>query len=186
MNFRKHYDLRGQHAFLSASKYNWLSYDEDKLVTVFQNALAVERGTQLHDLARRCIELGVRLPSTKQTLNMYVNDAIGFRMTPEQILYYSNNFFGTADTICCRDGQLRIHDLKTGATPTKMDQLEIYAALFCLEYLYKPEDISMELRIYQTANVVVHHPEPRRIQDIMDKIVLFDKKIEKLRQEEEL
>lgn len=184
MNFKKHSDLKGRHAFLSASKYSWLGYDEAKLVNVFHNAMAVERGTQLHDLACRCIELGVRLPETKQTLNMYVNDAIGYRMVPEQVLYYSDNFFGTADAICCRDGYLRIHDLKTGATPTKMDQLEIYAALFCLEYMFKPEELDMELRIYQVSNVVIHRPAPDRIQDIMDKIVVFDKRIEKLRQEE--
>lgn len=185
MNFNKHSALEGQHAFLSASKYSWLNYDEGKLATAYASFMAVQRGSELHDFARRCIELGVRLPKNKQTLNLYVNDAIGYRMTPEQVLFYSRNCFGTADAIAFRDGYLRIHDLKTGASPTKMDQLEIYAALFCLEYNYKPNDIEIELRIYQSENVVVHHPESDRILDIMDKIVLFDKRIEKMRQEEE-
>lgn len=63
-------------------------------------------------------------------MNMYVNDAISFRMVPEQILFYSENCFGTADTIVFRNGTLRIHDLKTGVVPAHMEQLEIYAALF--------------------------------------------------------
>ena len=184
MNFNKHSQLEGQHAFLSASKYSWLNYDEDKLASAYLSFLAIQRGTELHDFAKRCIELGVRLPRNKQTLNMYVNDAIGYHMTPEQVLYYSSNCFGTADAISFRDGYLRIHDLKTGASPTKMDQLEIYAALFCLEYQYKPTEIDTELRIYQSENVVVHNPEPWRILDIMDKVVLFDKRIEKMKQEE--
>lgn len=184
MNFNKHSQLEGQHAFLSASKYSWLNYDEDKLASAYLSFLAIQRGTELHDFAKRCIELGIRLPRNKQTLNMYVNDAIGYHMTPEQVLYYSPNCFGTADAISFRDGYLRIHDLKTGASPTKMDQLEIYAALFCLEYQYKPTEIDTELRIYQSENVVVHNPEPWRILDIMDKVVLFDKRIEKMKQEE--
>lgn len=184
MNFNKHSQLEGQHAFLSASKYSWLNYDEAKLASAYDAFMAIQRGTELHDLARRCIELGVRLPRNRQTLNLYVNDAIGYKMTPEQVLCYSRNCFGTADAIAFRDGYLRIHDLKTGASPTKMDQLEIYAALFCLEYSYKPNEIDTELRIYQSENVVVHNPEPDRILDIMDKIVLFDKRIEKMRQEE--
>jgi hypothetical protein len=30
---------------------------------------------------------------------MYVNDAIGYQMTPEQPIYYSENCVGTADAI---------------------------------------------------------------------------------------
>ena len=100
-------------------------------------------------LRAQCIMLNQKLPKSKQTLNMYVNDAIGFKMTPEQILYYSDNCFGTADAILFRNNFLRIHDLKTGKIPAHMEQLEIYAALFCLEYKVKPADIEMELRIYQ-------------------------------------
>ena len=52
-----------------------------------------------------------------------------------------------------------------------MDQLEIYAALFCLEYRIKPTDIEIELRIYQNDEVLVHNPAPEDIVQIMDKIV---------------
>jgi uncharacterized protein DUF2800 len=185
MNFNKHYDLAGQHAFLSASKYHWINYDEEKVVSAFTKYLAVQKGTELHDFAKRCIELRIKLPKMKQSLNMYVNDAIGFRMKPEQPLFYSVNAFGTADAISFRDGTLRIHDLKTGITAVSMNQLQVYAALFCLEYDEIPEQIDIELRIYQTEEILVHKPEPAIIKEIMEKIVKFDKRIEKLKAEME-
>lgn len=77
--------------------------------------------------------IGQKLPRLNKTLNAYVNDAIGYKMIPEQILFYSDNCFGTADAIVFRNGLLRIHDLKTGVIPAHMEQLEVYAALFCLE-----------------------------------------------------
>ena len=184
MNFNEHGQLKGCHAFLSASKYHWVNYDEEKLATTYSNFLAVQKGTKLHDFAAQCIELGQKLPKSKKTLNMYVNDAIGFRMTPEQVLYYSDNCFGTADAISFRDGLLRIHDLKTGATPAHMEQLMIYAALFCLEYRMKPAEIGMELRLYQSDEILIHEPEVDEIVPIMDKIVSFDKLIQRIKEQE--
>ena len=183
MNFNKHSNLEGRHAFLGASKYYWLDYDEAKLISAFQSSLAKQRGTELHDFARRAIELGIKLPKSKKTLNMYVNDAIGFKMTPEQPLYYSENCFGTADAISFRNNILRIHDLKSGATPAHMEQLMIYAALFCLEYHVDPDEIDIELRIYQSDEVAVLNPEPMAILTIMDKIVFFDKKLSQVQGE---
>lgn len=183
MNFRKHSELEGKHAFLSASKYHWLNYDMDKLVSSYLNFLSVQRGTDLHELAKRCILLNVKMPKNKQTFNQYVNDAIGFRMTPEQPLYYSDNCFGTADAISFSDNKLRIHDMKTGANPASIHQLEVYAAIFCLEYHIKPDDILIELRLYQSNEVIVQTPPPEVISAIMDKIVLFDKEIEKIKSE---
>lgn len=185
MNFNKHYDLVGQHAILGASKYHWINYDEEKIDATFNKFLAAQRGTELHALACDLIRLKTKLPKTKQSLNMYVNDAIGYRMKPEQVLFYSPNSFGTADTICFRDGILRIHDLKTGVTAVSMIQLEIYAALFCLEYDVNPEKIDIELRIYQSDEVLIHHPEVEAIKTIMAKIVAFDKRIEKIKSETE-
>lgn len=115
---------------------------------------------------------------------MYVNDAIGFRMRPEQVLYFSDNCFGTTDAISFKSGVLRIHDLKTGVTPASLHQLEIYTALFCLEYGIKPGDIEIELRIYQNDDVLVGKPEGPDIVPIMDKIIIFDKRINKIKQEE--
>lgn len=184
MNFKAHSNLEGQHAFLSASKYHWINYSEEKLAESWMKYMATLRGTELHDFACKCIRLNQRLPKSQKTLNMYVNDAIGYRMTPEQPLYFSNNCFGTADAICFRQNMLRIHDLKTGQIPAHMQQLEVYAALFCLEYDQKPDDIGMELRIYQNDEILVHEPHREHISSIMEKIVVFDKRIEKLKLEE--
>lgn len=184
MNFNNHFNLEGKHAFLGPSKYHWINYDDDKLVTAYKNFLAVQKGTELHAFAKECIRLGIKLPKSKSTLNLFVNDAIGFRMTPEQPLYYSENCFGTADAISFRKNKLRIHDLKTGATPASMMQLEIYAALFCLEYDIRPKDIEIELRIYQSNQAIVHSPEIDEIIPIMDKIISFDKLLNQINKEE--
>ena len=184
MQFNYHGNLAGQHAFLSASKYHWINYDEDKLISTYNNFAAAQRGTELHDFAAQCIKLGQKLPRSNKTLNMYVNDAIGYKMKPEQILYYSPNCFGTADAIAFRDNFLRIHDFKSGVTPAKMEQLEIYAALFCLEYKVKPSTIGMELRLYQSNDIIYHEPTAEEILPIMDKIVDFDKIITKMKLEE--
>lgn len=183
MNFNNHSMLEGKHAFLGASKYHWINYDADKVADSYSRFLAVQKGTELHDFAAQCIKLGQKLPRSKKTLNMYVNDAIGFKMTPEQVLYYSENCFGTADSISFRDGLLRIHDLKTGVIPAHMEQLMIYAALFCLEYKVKPSEIDMELRLYQSDNVFYHNPTAEDIVPIIDKIISFDKIIANIKLE---
>ena len=184
MNFNKHSSLEGQHAFLGASKYHWINYSEEKVADSYLKFLATQKGTELHEFAAQCIKLGQKLPKSKKTLNMYVNDAIGFRMTPEQPLFFSENCFGTADSISFRDKLLRIHDLKTGVTPAHIEQLEIYAALFCLEYKMKPSDIDIELRIYQSDEILYFNPTAEDIVPIMDKIITFDKVITKLKAEE--
>lgn len=181
MNFNKHSGLEGQHAFLSASKYHWINYDDDKLAAAYCNFLATQKGTVLHEYAAQSIRLGQKLPKSQKTLNMYVNDAIGFKMSPEQILYYSENCFGTADAISYRNHFLRIHDLKTGTIPAHMEQLEIYAALFCLEYNVKPGEIKMELRIYQNDEILYHNPTVEDIVPIMDRIMMSDKIINKIK-----
>jgi hypothetical protein len=184
MLFNKHLNLAGQHAFLSASKHHWIRYDDEKLDRVYLASMAAKRGTELHALGHELIRMGVKLPSSKKTLNMYVNDAIGYRMTPEQILFYSDNCFGCADTISFRRNTLRIHDLKTGLIACSVEQLEVYAALFCLEYRFKPLDIGIELRIYQSDEVQVYEADPDVIFHIMDRIITFDKRINDLRMEQ--
>lgn len=184
MNWNKHLQLEGQHAFMGASKYHWISYDDTKLIDTFIKMQAVQKGTRLHALAAELIDLKVRLPKSRKTLNMYVNDAIGFRMQPEQVLAYSNNCFGTADAISFRKDELRIHDLKTGIVPAHMEQLMVYAALFCLEYKKKPGELDMELRIYQNDDIGIFNPAADDILPIMDKIIRFDKIIENLKEQE--
>lgn len=181
MKFNEHFELEGRHAFLSASKYHWINYDEDKISDAFLKHQAIQKGTELHELASNLIKMGVKLPRSTKTLNQYVNDAIGFKMKPEQVLYYSENCFGTADAISFRSNALQIHDLKTGISPTSVKQLMVYSALFCLEYGIKPIDITIELRIYQSDEIIVYTPEPEEITNIIDKIILFDKRIEILK-----
>lgn len=186
MTFNKHLDLVGQHAILGPSKPYWLRYDEDKLQDSYLAVLARQRGTDLHDLARRCIELGIRQANTKASFNRYVNDAIGFKMTPEQVLKYSYNCFGTADTICFSEAKklLRVHDYKSGETPGDPEQLEVYEALFCLEYDYKPEEIESELRIYQFDEPYrAWSPDPKDIRFIMNKIISGNKILERMKME---
>lgn len=181
MTFNDHSRLAGQHAFLSASKYHWINYDPDKIASAYTNFMATEKGTELHEFAAKCITLGQKLPRSKKTLNNYVNDAIGFRMTPEQVLYFPENCFGTADSICFRDDILRIHDLKTGVIPAHMEQLYIYDALFCLEYRIKPKNIQIENRIYQSDDILIANPGEEEIEPIMEKIREFDPIIAKLK-----
>lgn len=180
MRFNTHTAVAGMHAFLSPSGYHWLNYDEDKLIQSYTNKKAAQRGTELHNFAAEAIRLGIRLTNNKQTLNQYVNDAIGYRMTAEQPLFYSVNCFGTADAISFYKNKLRIHDLKTGVTKASELQLYIYAALFCLEYGHKPGEIDYEFRIYQESEIHVYIPEPDEIAHVMDRIITSDKKITEL------
>ena len=184
MIFNDHSRLEGKHAFLSPSGYHWLNYSDEKLDISYIRAQAVERGTRLHAVAAELISLKVNLPKNKKTLNAYVNDAIGFKLQPEIVLYYSPNCFGTADAIGFDEKKniLRIHDLKTGETKASLAQLEIYAAIFCLEYHYDPEKIGIILRIYQNDDVFEEESDPHIIRDIMNKIIRFDDRIEQLKQ----
>lgn len=180
MFFNRHTNLEGLHAPFGASKSSWLRYSDEKIVEVYNNLQAAEMGTRLHEWAKQTIDLGIKQSRSKKTIYSYVNDAIGFNMSTEVILFYSENFFGTADAISFRNNFLRIHDLKTGRRPVHMEQLEIYAALFCLEYKVKPGDIHIELRIYQNDEILVHEPTAEDILPIMDKIVHVDKMLEKI------
>lgn len=180
MQFYDHYNLAGKHAFLGASKSSWLRYDEAKLQETYRKAQAAALGTRLHELAAEHIQLGLPFGEPDEhdplmsTVAKFVNDAISYKMSPETVLYYSEYAFGTADAISFDEDSefLRIHDLKTGVGPTKFEQLEIYAALFCLEYCVQPT-VQMQLRIYQHGEPRTHIPESDDIRDIMDRIVRF-------------
>lgn len=184
MQFNRHTNLNGLHAPFGPSKSSWLRYDDAKVVEVYSNMKAAEVGTRLHEWAKSTIDLSIKQPRSKKTLYSYVNDAIGFGMDTEVVLFYSERFFGTADAISFRNNTLRIHDLKTGKRQAKMEQLEVYAALFCLEYRIKPGDIDMELRIYQNDEILYHNPTAEDILPIMDKIVHLDKLLSKIEYEE--
>ena len=187
MKFNDHKKLEGAHAVFSPSQSSWLRYNDDKAIEVFLNKKASEIGTRLHQWAKDTIDLRIKQPRSNKTLYTYVNDAIGFKMDTEVVLYYSDRFFGTADAISFRNGVLRIHDLKTGKSgkiEDHIEQLEIYAALFCLEYKMKPGEIEMELRVYKNDEVLVHNPTAEDILPIMDKIVHLNKLLERMDEED--
>lgn len=181
MQFNNHFNLEGLHAPFSPSQPSWLRYNDEKAIEVYLNKKAAERGSKLHQWAKDTIDLGIKQPRSKKTIYAYVNDAIGYKMDTEVILFYSNNFFGTADAISFRNNFLRIHDLKTGKVgkiEDHMEQLEIYAALFCLEYKVKPGSIEMELRVYKNDEILVHNPTASDILPIMDHIIHLNKLLE--------
>lgn len=182
MNFNKHLEVEGKHAFLSPSSYHWTNYTDEKLDERYLSMTAAAKGTALHAFANSAINLGVKISRSNKLLSLYVNDAIGYKMESEQPLYFSDNCFGTADTISFRRQVLRIHDLKTGLTPVSEKQLEVYAAIFCLEYGISPLDITMEFRIYQNDDVIIYDGVPDIIFHIMDKIVSFDRRIQLLKE----
>ena len=185
MQFNSHKALEGLHAPFSPSQPAWLRYDDNKAIESYNNKQAAEMGTRFHEWAKNTIDLGIKQPKSKKTLYAYVNDAIGYKMDTEVVLYYSPRFFGTADSISFRNNFLRIHDLKTGKTPVHMEQLMVYAALFCLEYKIKPGEIDMELRIYQNDDILVCNPTAEDIVPIIDKIVHLNKMFDKLESRED-
>lgn len=184
MEWNKHFGLNvnNMHAFLGGSKYSWLNYDDQKLITSYANAQAAKDGTELHawvaDTIRKIQKFGkkygIDIRKKRKTIPMYVADALKYNMRTEQLLYYSENCFGTADSISFENNLLRIHDLKTGTTPAHMEQLEIYAALFCLEYQVDPGTIKIELRIYQNDDIEVANVTKDDVLPIMEKIIRFD------------
>ncbi len=206
MNWNQHRNLEGSHAFLSASKYSWLSKSNEEIVQSYTNSFAQAIGTMTHafaadyirfreklrksdsralkiDLMRRGIpEYAIDIRGFFPTVMSYVNDSIDYMMDPEVLLYYSDLCFGTADAIQVSDKVLRIHDLKTGTTVAKIEQLKIYAALFYLEYDVKPERLRTELRIYQSDDILVHEPEVDEIREVMNAIVEKDRVLQKLKE----
>lgn len=208
MIFLSHDKLKGKHAFLSPSQPFWIRYSDEQLYQKYVSSYSTEMGTSLHKLAETLISNNLKLKKgdkltvlshllndniPRDTIDMdriysnfmnYVNDAIGFKLTPEQILYYSDYCFGTADAISFRNNFLRIHDYKSGTQPAKMEQLLAYAALFCLEYKVKPAEIEMELRIYQNDEVLFHKPTAEDLIPIMDTIVHHTRRLERINGEE--
>lgn len=184
MRFNKHLRLRGEHAFLSPSNYHWINYTSNRLSERWTALQAAAWGTVQHEYAMNEIRAG-RLSEHSGILGMYINDCINDRMETEQVLYYSENCFGTADAISFRYKKLKIYDYKSGLIKASIHQLEVYAAIFCLEYELDPYKMDIELRIYQGDEVSVFDADPEDIKLIMETIVEFDKQIEQLKREEE-
>ena len=179
MQWNDHKQLEGKHAFLGASNFHWINWNDQIFENRYYSQFATTIGTAIHALAHDCILNRTKLNKHDRHLiemtlyhvfipkdaydpddilmNLipFVNDAIGYHMSSEILLYYNNYCFGTCDAISFNEKEklLRIHDLKTGSTPAHMEQLLIYAALFCLEYHKNPHQFRTELRIYQNFNI---------------------------------
>lgn len=199
MNFNKHSDYEGKHAILGASKHSWLNDNDEQVVARYINSFSTVIGTLVHDYAKDRILHRLPMEDNRSEKNAlllhllkndipfrvidldrlfynllpYVNDAIGFKMTPELVLYYSDYSFGTADALSYGRGVLRIHDLKTGTSATSMDQLMVYSAWFFLEYKKEVnfQKSRTELRIYQNNEVLCHTPTNDEIFAIMERII---------------
>lgn len=205
MIFEEHSELEGKHAVFAPSSPSWLRYDPEKIINRYIESYASEIGTALHELAADLISEKETLNKSDKKVvihhlrkagydrklikrysgsfypifSAYVNDAIALNMQSEVKLYYSEISFGTADAIQFYPEKqlLEIHDLKTGMKPAKMEQLEVYAALYCLQYKQDPLKTNFELRIYQNDQVLVHTPDPADIRRVCDTIVYINKVI---------
>lgn len=208
MIFNEHLNLRGKHAVFSPSNYAWLRDSKEDAIRRYVNSFQAQTGTILHELAEEYILQGFKMnrydkkqvplrlltkgiPSSVvdrlpiddifENLENYVNDAVDYNMSPEVILYYSDLVFGTADALAYNEQEcfLRIHDLKNGTTPAKIDQLIAYDALFRLQYCpimrVRPEKIKSELRIYQGGEIIFYNPEPDEIIEAMEQAKSVDK-----------
>lgn len=176
MKFKQHSECEGKHALLSASKYHWINDEPEELLERVSKANNAALGTRLHAFAHDAISLRRNQPNNHQTLNLYINDCIGYRMETEVVLFYSWYAFGTADAIQFRqesDGRfvLRIFDLKTGTSKASFQQLIAYAALFCLEYDVKPMTIDYDLRIYQNDQAYLYDTDPEEVAHVMDRYI---------------
>lgn len=188
-----HPELKGQHAFLAPSDTSWPNYEQENLDKRFYTAQAAAHGTRLHEFAAEAIALRMRMPDLAKTMNLFVNDSIGYKMYSELMLFYSFNCFGTADSLGFReelaeDGEtkikkLRVFDLKSGTSRTSPVQLFSYCAIFCLEYGFKPSELKFECRIYKSDKVEIYEPDWTEILQIMEKIKDFDDRLEYLKTE---
>lgn len=183
MQFNEHARLNGRHAFLSPSQYHWINYDADRLRTRYKTSQAAMEGTDQHYYAAEAISLREWQADETTTLGLYVNECIRHAMHPEVVLYYSDNCFGTADAIDLVGSTLKIFDLKTGVSRTSEKQLEVYAAIACIEYGWDPYSLEYDLRIFQFGEARCYTTEPETIQAIIEKIIAFDIEIDHIREE---
>lgn len=129
MKFNNHKEYEGRHAFLGASQYRWINWDFATLEERYYGQYAQLIGTAIHELAHDCIVNRIKLTKDdKHMIELYlsklfvpkaaydsesillnlipfVNDAIGYHMSSEIVLFYSENCFGTCDAIIIDEKQ---------------------------------------------------------------------------------
>lgn len=115
------------------------------------------------------------------SVKMFVCDSIGFRMESEQKLSVSKVIEGTADAVRFypKDNLLRISDLKTGSRPAKIEQVFIYAALYCYENRLDPLKTNFEARIYQNGEIYIEQPTGEEIKSLLNTILHINEVVSK-------
>lgn len=142
------------HATFSPSDRTWLNYDREKIIQRINAARAVQRGTELHELAEHCIKMKTPLDESNGIISSYVKDCIDMGMDTEVTMMYSEDIGGTADAIHfdSSSNTLYVFDLKTGEGRAYFNQVVIYAALWCLIHIVNPLTIKFDLRIYSRTH----------------------------------
>lgn len=190
-----HKEYEGKHALMGASNPHWLNYDSKAFENKYYSRYSQEIGTALHQLAHDCIVGRIKLSKHDthlvemalfkafipkdaydpniilKTLMPFVNDAIGFHMSSEILLFVNEFCFGTTDAIVYNEYEkiLRIHDYKSGSIPGKIEQIYIYMAMFCIEYNIDPRKLNLiEARIYQNCECLIDNPPAEVILNIIN------------------
>lgn len=147
-----------KHAVFSPSEKYWVNYDRARIIQRYDQVIAIERGTALHELAAKCIDLKIHLDPCEGVIATYVSDCISYKMDTEVELVFTNEINGTADAIRYdrESNTLYVFDLKTGSTKASLVQVMIYAALWCCVHNRDPLTLSYDLRIY-------HNQYPEKI-----------------------
>jgi hypothetical protein len=205
----KHEEWKGKHSFLSPSSHRLdRDLNEEDFIKGMRAQYSAAIGTAIHEKAEFRINNKLRIRNKThaadlileklveakipraiiepgefaETFMAYVNDAIGYDMFAEVPVGISDEAFGTIDAMSFnyKTKLLRIHDLKTGRVPAKIEQLVEYVAYFCIEYKLKPGEISTELRIYQSGEIITVTPTAPDILPFMERIKRGDNIMKRL------
>ena len=87
------------HSTFSPSDKSWLNFDREKIRQRVMMARAIQRGTELHELAKHCIDMRTPLDSSNGIISKYVKDCIELGMETEVTLTYSQALRMQFDTI---------------------------------------------------------------------------------------
>lgn len=181
-------DTVKKHAMFSPSEKSWVNYDRDKIVARYDQVMAVERGTQLHEFAATAIKLKMLLDPSMGVIADYVQDCITLNVETEQEVIYTPEINGTADAIKYDpyENRLYVFDLKTGQSKASIVQLQIYAAIWCAYNGKNPLSMKFDLRIYHNQYPERNCSEEdenlsNRIYDIIEQMNYIDMVVGEIR-----